>query len=83
MNWDEVVEHATESALRNHCDVFIHQDFSKRYEAYYSRAFSPVETDSCELTLLTVAVVRSNGELEQYSHSATRQGAESDGRKDA
>ena len=67
MNWDKIVEHATKSALRNHCDVFIYQDFGKRSESYYSRLLSPVETHGCESTLLTVAVVRSNGELESYS----------------
>jgi hypothetical protein len=29
VNWDKIVEHATESAVRNHCDVFIYQDFGK------------------------------------------------------
>jgi hypothetical protein len=65
VKWDEAVKVATESALRNKRDVFIHQDFSKRYEAYYTNLGQPVELyDDCERTILTVAVVRADGWLE-------------------
>lgn len=61
MKWAEVVEHAKESAFRNHCIVFIHQTFGVKDEQYSWRLFLPVECDGCDRNVSTVAAILPDG----------------------